>query len=79
MLTEIRRVLKPGGRLELIDFTGGAPPNMLARLIHGSGPAAAGDDRLVARMRDAGFTETRRVGDRATVFGAIGFYQATAP
>jgi ubiquinone/menaquinone biosynthesis C-methylase UbiE len=77
VLAEIRRVLKPGGRLELVDFTGGRPPNLLARLIHGSGPATAGDDRLVTRMREAAFADVRRVGERATILGAIGFYEAS--
>ena len=78
VLAEIRRVLKPAGRLELVDFAGGGPPNMLARLIHGSGAGAPGDDRLVRRMLDAGFADAQRVDDRQTIFGAIGFYQATA-
>jgi ubiquinone/menaquinone biosynthesis C-methylase UbiE len=76
VLAEIRRVLKPGGRLELVDFTGGRPPNMLARMLHG-GPAASGDDRLITRMREAGFGDARRVGERGTIVGAIGFYEAS--
>jgi ubiquinone/menaquinone biosynthesis C-methylase UbiE len=76
VLADIHRVLKPGGRLELVDFAGGRPPNMLARLIHGSSNAPAGDDRLVKRMLDAGFAAARRVGDRNTILGAIGFYEA---
>jgi ubiquinone/menaquinone biosynthesis C-methylase UbiE len=77
VLAEIHRVLTPGGRLELVDFTGGRPPNRLARMIHGSKPAAAGDDRLVARMREARFADARLVGERATILGAIGFYEAS--
>lgn len=77
VLGEIRRVLRPGGRLELVDFTGGRPPNMLARMIHGSGSAVAGDDRLVRRMREAGFADARRAGERATILGAVGFYEAS--
>jgi ubiquinone/menaquinone biosynthesis C-methylase UbiE len=79
VLAEIRRVLKPGGRLELVDFAAGRPPNLLARLIHGSTLVAAGEDRLVNRMLEAGFAEARRAGDRQTVVGAIGFYEAVAP
>jgi ubiquinone/menaquinone biosynthesis C-methylase UbiE len=55
VLAEIRRVLKPGGRLELLDFAA---------------------DRLVTRMLEAGFSEARRVGERRTIVGEIGFYQA---
>src|ERR1051326_8123872 len=55
VLAEIRRVLKPAGRLELVDFAGGGPPNMLARLIHGSSAGASGDGRLVGRRVGGGF------------------------
>lgn len=76
VLAEVHRVLKPGGRLELMDFAGGGPPNMVARLIHGSSIGSAADDRLVKRMLDAGFAVARRVGDRNTILGPIGFYEA---
>ena len=55
-LTEVRRVLKPGGRFVLMDFAreshspGG---HVLSLLGHGRGPATA--DGLVARLGDAGF------------------------
>jgi SAM-dependent methyltransferase len=79
VLSEIRRVLKPRGRLQLLDFAGGGPPRMLARLIHGRRIGPAGDDRLVSRMREAGFADATRIADRPTVFGPIGFYQAVTP
>jgi len=78
VLAEIGRVLKPGGRLQLLDFAGGGPPNMLARLIHGSTAGPAAEDRLVRRMTEAGFANGRRIDDRQTIFGAVAFYEATA-
>lgn len=77
-LTEARRVLKPGGRLELLDFAGGTH-NLLAHVFHGRRPAAAASDRLLQRMREAGFADARRLGTRSTIAGAIAYYQAVAP
>jgi ubiquinone/menaquinone biosynthesis C-methylase UbiE len=76
-LTEVRRVLRPGGRLELLDFAGGSP-NFLAHVLHGRQPAAPAHDRLLQRMTEAGLAHVRRVGTRGTIAGAIGYYQATA-
>jgi ubiquinone/menaquinone biosynthesis C-methylase UbiE len=75
VLAEIRRVLKPGGRLELLDFAGGSH-NFLAQLVHGHQTAVAVEERMLARMRDAGFREARRTGNRGTIFGRVAFYQA---
>lgn len=55
-LTEVKRVLKPGGSLHLLDFT------------HGEG---GDDDRMLTRMRDAGFAEPRRVRQDALLFGHL--------
>lgn len=74
-LAEVRRVLKPGGRLEFLDFSGGHH-SLLGGLIHGHQASPTGEDRLIARMRDVGFTETRRLLLRRTLFGPIAFYQA---
>ena len=77
VLAEIHRVLKPGGRLELLDFAGGSH-NFLAQLVHGHQAAVAVEDRMLARMREAGFRDARRTGDRGTLFGRLAFYQAVA-
>ena len=74
-LAEIRRVLKPGGRLEFLDFTG-PHHSLLGGLVHGHQASPTADDRLIARMREVGFTDATRVGVRRTWFGPIGFYQA---
>jgi ubiquinone/menaquinone biosynthesis C-methylase UbiE len=77
VLTEIRRVLKPGGSLEFldIDFTGTGQRGFLARLLHGPAPPP-GEDRLLGRMHEAGLTDARRVRDLKTVIGGLAFYQA---
>jgi ubiquinone/menaquinone biosynthesis C-methylase UbiE len=75
VLTEVRRVLKPGGRLELLDFAGGGK-SLLAHVLHGRQASSAANDRLLLRMREAGFTDARRVSTRSTIAGAIAYYQA---
>jgi ubiquinone/menaquinone biosynthesis C-methylase UbiE len=76
-LAEIRRVLKPGGRLEFLDLAGGSH-NMLAQLLHGGQVHAATDERLRRRMTEAGFTTTTRTATHGTFLGALAFYQASA-
>jgi ubiquinone/menaquinone biosynthesis C-methylase UbiE len=75
VLAEIRRVLKPAGRLEFLDFAGGTH-SLLAHVLHGRQASASADARLVQRMGEAGFVEARRVATRSTIAGAIAFYQA---
>jgi SAM-dependent methyltransferase len=77
VLAAIVRVLKPGGRLEFLDFSGGAHHSLLAHVLHGRSASAGADERLIARMREAGFAEVVRTGTRTTVAGAISYYQAT--
>ena len=81
MLLEIRRVLKPGGRLELLDFDGPESHRHggLSRLfhshhrLHGNAP-----DRIVTLIARAGFADGRMIESRRTLFGRIAFFQATA-
>jgi Methylase involved in ubiquinone/menaquinone biosynthesis len=78
VLGEVRRVLKPGGRLELLDFAGGTH-HLLAQALHGRKASASANDRLLGRMRDAGLVDAVRTATHGTLAGAIGYYQASAP
>jgi ubiquinone/menaquinone biosynthesis C-methylase UbiE len=76
VLAEVRRVLKPGGRLELLDFAGGQR-TLLAQALHGRAPSESADGRLVRMMTDAGLIDAKRTGTRRTIAGAIAYYQAS--
>ena len=53
---------------------------VLARLAHAhAGLRDNVDDRILERMTRAGFVHPRKVGDRATLVGRLGFFQASAP
>jgi ubiquinone/menaquinone biosynthesis C-methylase UbiE len=75
VLAEACRVLVPGGRLEFLDFAGGAH-SLLAHTLHGRSDSAAADERLLRLMRAAGFSEARRLASQSTIAGAIAYYQA---
>jgi ubiquinone/menaquinone biosynthesis C-methylase UbiE len=77
VLREARRVLKPGGRLEMLDFAGGTY-SLLAHVLHGRTASAPAEERLLRLMTDSGFTAARRVATRSTIAGAISYHQATA-
>ena len=76
-LLEVVRVLKPGGELHLLDFTGSHGHGRLAQLIH---PQQAlkdsAEDRVVVLMREAGLREPQVVIRRKTLFGPLAFYRA---
>ena len=81
-LQEIKRVLKPGGRLELLDF--GGPDSdlhgMAGRLVHSHRRLRSNAAAAVLRvMADAGFADARHVRTESTLIGRLEFYQATAP
>lgn len=78
-LAEMRRVLKPGGRLELMDIIMHGRRGLLARLLHGENQLSANaDDRIMTALHDAGFVDVTKAGERQTLFGPIGYYQAAA-
>lgn len=79
-LREVRRILKPGGGLHLMDFVKAesvSTGRAIARWIH-SGPRLKdnSDERILSLMREAGFPEPKRIGRRAMLLGDIAYYQA---
>ena len=79
-LREMRRVLAPGGRLELLDFAGPASHGhgTLARLLHSHHRLKENSEEKILTLMDAaGFVNARQVGHHTTVFGKVEYYQAT--
>lgn len=77
-LAEVRRVLKPGGRLEFLDLAAGTH-NFLGRMLHGRQLTPSGEDRMLKRIREAGLIDGVHTATRSTLFGPLAFYQAAAP
>jgi SAM-dependent methyltransferase len=80
-LREVRRVLKPGGSLHLLDFGGGPHEKrgLLTRLIHSSHRLADNsEERILELMMRAGFSEAKTIRHEALLFARIGYYAAVA-
>ncbi len=78
-LQEIRRVLKAGGSLHLLDF-GGSHDGFVGRFFHSSEHLRDNSaDTMLALMRDAGFADAAEVAQRRTIFGRVFYYRAANP
>ena len=83
VLREVRRVLKPGGSLHLLDFGGDKVPSdgFMVRLSHRNGLLRDNfGDRIPALMREAGLADPKEVDHRVgRVLGRVTYYRALAP
>jgi ubiquinone/menaquinone biosynthesis C-methylase UbiE len=73
-LSEVRRVLRPGGTFHALDFGGTGHPGIVAHLFHRA--QLAGQHRIPALMRDAGFADVAELPPRATILGRVSYWRA---
>jgi ubiquinone/menaquinone biosynthesis C-methylase UbiE len=79
-LCEVRRVVKPGGCLHLLDFGGSKSSSnrFLARLFHSSERLRDNfDDVIITLMSKAGLSDPKELSHRTTLFGPVAYYRAS--
>ena len=79
-LREVRGVLKTGGEFYMMDFEGPhGVHGLLARVLHAKKTLADNaEDRVLSLMREAGFTDPKKIGRRTMLFGGVAYYRASA-
>ena len=80
-MLEVRRVLKPGGSLHLLDFEQEGPRshNPLARWLHASERMQNNTrEQILGWMHEAGFVEPRMVDSDRPIFGKVMYLTARA-
>ena len=80
-LRQVRRVLRPGGSLHLVDFGGTEDPSdgFLVRRAHRHGRLRHNlGERIPQLMAEAGLEHATAVAHRVTILGRVGFYRASA-
>jgi len=80
-LREVRRVLKLGGRLHLMDFVKADSDSSrrgIVRWLH-SGPRLKdnSEERILNLVREAGLSDAKRVARRRLLLGDIAYYQGS--
>lgn len=79
-LHQVRRVLRPGGSLHVLDFGGShdRAGGFFARLFHWSEHLRDNSrETILGLMRDAGFADAGEVAQRPSFFGRMSYYRAS--
>src|SRR5882672_1056063 len=80
-LRAVRRALKPGGELHLLDFEGPEDHahGILAHLFHSHQQLKDNSEsEVVGLMRQAGFADAKKTDRRTMLFGGVAYYRALA-
>lgn len=80
-LREVRRVLKPRGTFDMLDFAGleGGSHGVLSHLLHSSKRLKENSaSQVLSLMAEAGFLDPSKVNEQAMLFGRIAYFRGRA-